>query len=89
MRPLTALMCTVSGCLAVAHAIVTSKLLWAGIGFPVVAIGLSLTGNPISGMRAASRWLAERALDLEVAWEMLRSAPERFWHLRERLKEAR
>lgn len=89
MRPLTALMCTVSGCLAVAHAAVTSKLLWLGIGFPVVAIGLSLTGNPINAMRAASRWLAERALDLEVAWEMLRSAPERFWHLRERLKEAR
>lgn len=84
-----ALLLVLSGCLSLAHWLATSKLLWAGIGFPVVAIGLSLTGSPISGMRAASRWLAERALDLEVAWEMLRSAPERFWHLRERIKEAR
>lgn len=54
MRPLSALLCILSGCLAVVHAAVTSKLLWLGIGAPVVAIGLSLSGNPISGMRAAA-----------------------------------
>ena len=89
MRPLTALMCTVSGCLAVVHALVTSKLLWLGIGFPVVAIGLSLTGSPINAMRAASRWLAERALDLEALCETARCAPEWFRQIRAEIKETR
>lgn len=80
-RTLTALGLVLSGCLALAKAVVCQKALWLLVGAPAVALGLWLADlrlDPVAGLRALSRWIQKRADDLEILLGMLRDAPGEF-----------
>lgn len=82
-RALTSLGIVIAGCFGIMHWLVTSKLLWLGVGFPLVAVGIAYGGaSPADALEALSRWLLDRARDLRIIGQMLGEAPAEFRHRR-------
>lgn len=86
-RALTSLGIVLAGCFGIMHWMVTSKVIWLGVGFPLVAVGIAYGGaSPADALETLSRWLLERARDLRIIGQMLAEAPAEF---RQRRSEVR
>lgn len=87
MKSFSACMLVAAGCAMVSMALIRSRLMWLGLGFPLIALGLSMSGvrfSPRAFCQWAARFFSERDKDLEVLWSMALDAPETF---KERRKE--
>lgn len=72
-RPATGLAIVLLACLALAHSVAKSRALWLGLGFPLMAIGLSVSGlSPASALESLGRWALSAAIDCRITWAMLR-----------------
>lgn len=84
MKSFSACMLVAAGCAMVSMALIRSRLMWLGLGFPLIALGLSMSGlrfSPITWLEVSHRWIGERARDLRAIRMLLREAPAsfRFW----------
>lgn len=87
MKAFTALVLASAGCAMVSMALVRSRVMWLGLGFPLLAIGLSMSGvrfSPRAFFQWAGRFCAERDRDCEVLWSMALDARETFRDRRQR-----
>lgn len=72
-RPLTGLSIILLACLALAHALAKSRALWLGLGFPLMAIGLSVSGlSPARALESLGHWALSASIDCRITWEMVR-----------------
>ena len=87
---LYSLLLIVTGCAMVTMSIVKSKTMWLGLGFPLVSIGLYVSGmriRPRKFCQRAAKFFQDRDVDLEVIDSMLKDAKITFMHRKEKAKE--
>lgn len=83
MRPAVSLGLVLTGCLGIMHWLAQSKVLWLGVGFPLVALGVGHSGLTLeSALESLSRWLLARSVDVRIARQMIAEAPAEFRYRR-------